>query len=134
MQQQVYQQNVISTGPSVADIIWPVESASTQSVILRFRPEAVINQALGLRDTSGCDLCCKSINGSALTVGTSDYQWRRAQVTVDPISYLAIATVTDLPAGVNVVSVQHGFEDYQQCAIYNSAALPLLPFNVSRWN
>lgn len=122
-----------SVGPAVADILWPVDSSSTQSVILRFNPNLSNNQGLGLRDTSQCDLCCKSIDGSALTLGTSDGKTIRAQVTVDPVAFIAVATVTGLQQGVNVVSVQHGYEDYQQCAIYNSAALPLLPFNVSRF-
>jgi len=128
----VYKQNVITTGPSVADIIWPIDSGMSQSVILRFAASSPINQGLSLRDTSQCDLCCKSLSGSALTVGTSDGQWRRAQVYVSSSAYIAIATVSDLPSGVVVTSVQHGYEDYQQCAIYNSVALPLLPFNITR--
>jgi len=129
----VYQQPIISTGPSVADIIWPVDSSSTQSVILRFASGSSVNQGLAMKDTSGCSDCCRNINGSALTVGTSDGEWRRAHVTVSPVDYLVVATVNDLPAGVNVVSVQHGYEDYQECAIYNSANLPLLPLNVTRF-
>jgi len=132
-QKMVYQQNIITTGPSVADIIWPVDSSSTQSVIVRFNPSVLANAGLGLRDTSKCDFCCQHLNGSSMTVGTSDYQWRRAHVVVDPVAFIAVATVSGLPAGVNVVSVQHGYEDYQQCAIYNSAALPLLPFNATRF-
>jgi len=132
-QKIVYQQDVISVGPVVSDIIWPVDQSSTQSVIVRFNPSSPVNQGLGLRDTSACDYCCKNIAGSAMTVGTSDGQTLRAQVAVDPAAYIAVATVTGLKAGVNVVSVQHGYEDYQQCAIYNSAAIPLLPFNVTRF-
>jgi len=133
-QKIVYKQDVVSVGPSVADVLWPVDSSSTQSVIVRFNPSQQNNEGLGLRDTSQCDLCCKNIAGSAMTVGTSDHQWLRAQVTVDADAYIAVATVTGLKAGVDVVSVQHGYEDYQQCALYNQFGLPLLPFNISRFN
>lgn len=71
-QATIYGQHVVHVGPSVTDIIWPVDSSSTQTVILRFGASAEFNQGLILRDTSGCDLCCASIDGSALTVVTSD--------------------------------------------------------------
>jgi len=132
-QATIYHQNVISVGPSVADIIWPLDKSSSQSVILRFASGATFNQGLNLKDTSQCDLCCKSVNGSALTVGTSDGAWRRAEVSVDSNAYIAIATVNSLPSGVFITGVQHGYEDYQQCAIYNAASLPLLPFNITRF-
>lgn len=129
----LYSQPIVTRGPVVNDILWPVESATSQAVVVRFSPSAPENQGLLLRDTAGCTYCCASINGSAFTAVTSDGMWRRAIVTVVPEAYLVTVTVTDLPKGVNVVSVQQGWEAYQECALYNSVNLPMLPLNQTRF-
>lgn len=129
----IYGQDIVYTGPTAADVIWPIDGAPIQTVILRFRSDLANNQGLQLLDTSECSFCCKSLNGSAISVGTSDGQIRRAQVTVDATTFTVLATI-DLSksAGVRVISVRHNYEEYSECSLYNSMRIPHLPVNIAR--
>jgi len=128
MQHEVYGQSQVNLGPTIHDIVWPIDGTPVQSVILRFDGGLANNQGLILRDTSGCSLCCGNLTGSAVTVGTSNGMSVRAMTVASPMSYIVVATVdlTKTP-GVNVVSVQHNWEAYPECALYNAANIPLLP-------
>ena len=130
----IYAQDVVYEGPTAADVIWPIDGAPVQTVILRFRSDLPNNQGLQALDTSECSLCCKSLNGSAITVGTSDGATHRAAVVVDASTYTVLATVNlaGVKAGVHVSSVQHNWEQYPECALYNSAKIPHLPVNIAR--
>jgi hypothetical protein len=134
VQRDVYMRDVVSTGPMASDVVWPLDGASVQTAILRFRTDMAYNMGLHLRDTSGCDLCCSQTNGSAIILQTSDGQRRRAEVVVDAMSATVLATIdlTGSGAGVRVTAVQHNWEEYPQCAIYNQALLPHLPVNIQR--
>ena len=129
---QVYGQDVVYQGPTYADITWPLDGQAVQTVILRFHPADPWNAGLQLLDTSNCDLCCAASNGSAITVVTSDRLIRRAEVTVVAEAFLVLATVRLSDPRLRVVSVQHNWEEYPQCALYNNARLPHLPLNVTR--
>ena len=135
VRRDVYMEDVVATGPMASDVVWPLDGAAVQTVILRFRTDMASNMGLHLLDTSGCDVCCSAGNntGSAITVLTSDGQRRRAEVVVDAQSATVLATV-DLTgsSGVRVTAVQHNWEEYPQCAIYNKAILPHLPVNIAR--
>jgi len=134
VQHDIYSKNVVYTGPMATDVVWPLDQSTVQTVILRFRSDMNHNGGLKLLDTSGCDVCCKGMNGSAITVGLSNGQRVRAMVTVDSMSYSVLASV-DLSrsgAGVHVTSVAHNWEEYPQCTLYNSANIPHLPVNITR--
>jgi len=132
-QKNIYNQDVVDSGPHYSDIIWPLDSASTsQSIILRFSPSLAHNAGLILRDTSRCSLCCSRLAGSAFVLHTSDGRNVRATVTVRPEAFLVVITAHDLPIGVRVDALLQGYENYQECALYNQFNLPLLPFNVTR--
>ena len=125
-------QRLVADGPQAADVVWPVPGP-VQTVIVRFSAALPANAGLRLLDTSQCDFCCRNVSGSAMTVYTSDGQRRRAAVTVLPAAFTVLATVdlSGLPE-TRIVSVQHGWEEYQQCALYNQHSIPMLPFNIAR--
>jgi sialate O-acetylesterase len=129
---QIYGRDVVYQGPTFADITWPLDGQAVQTVILRFHPSEPWNAGLQLLDTSGCDLCCASLERSAITVVTSDNVIRRAEVTVVADAFVVLATVQLTSPQLRVVSVQHNWEEYPQCALYNAARLPHLPLNVTR--
>ena len=116
----------------MADIQWPLDGQAVQTVILRFSASQPWNAGLQLLDTSGCDLCCAARNGSAITVGTSDGRTRRAAVRVVAEAFVVLATVEVGDPQVRVLSVQHNWEEYSQCSLYNAVRLPHLPLNVTR--
>jgi len=124
--------DVVNVGPRLTDVIWPVKGP-VQTVIMRFSSDLLNNQGLILRDTSECSMCCHDSAGSAVTVGTSDGQTRRTTVIVDPTAYLVLATVdlSKTPT-VEVTSVQHNWEAYAECSLYNSGNIPMLPINATR--
>ena len=132
-QHDIYGQDVVYTGPMAADVVWPLDGAGVQTVIVRFRSDAAYNRGLQLLDTSGCTACCRGTNGSAITVGTSNGRRLRADVTVDAATYTVLASV-DLSSepGVSVTSVAHNWEQYPECALYNAAKIPHLPVNLTR--
>ena len=132
-QHDVYGQDVVYTGPMATDVVWPLDGSAVQTVILRFDSSTAHNQGLQLLDTSQCDLCCRSMNGSAITVEASNGQMLRATVTVDAASFTVLATVNlSATPGAHVTAVQHNWEEYPQCSLYNSAKIPALPFNIAR--
>jgi hypothetical protein len=122
----------VAEGPQSADIVWPVPGP-VQTVIVRFSAALAANAGLQLLDTSQCDLCCRNLSGSAMTVYTTDGQRRRATVTVLPAAFTVLAAIdlSGLPE-LRVVSLQHGWEEYQQCGLYNNHNIPMLPFNIAR--
>ena len=134
-QADLYGQGVVSTGPVLHDVVWPIDGSPVQSVILRFQSSLGHNSGLQLRDTAQCSACCNpaNITGSAITVSTTDGMRRRTSVTVDPQAFIVSATV-DLSgsSGVNVAAVQLNWEEFPECALYNSQDLPHLPVNIAR--
>ena len=88
------QDHLIVEGPTLVDIIWPSANAGpVQTVLLRFAglPQ---DQGLILRDTSNCPICCGGgLNGSAITLATSDGRTLFAEVTVFPSAFVVTATV-----------------------------------------
>jgi len=133
MQHDIYGQNVVSTGPVVNDITWPIDTSAIQTVILRFSSSLMNNQGLQLLDTSGCTVCCRNMTGSAFTVTTSDNVIHRTTVNVNADAYVVLVTVdlTRTPSA-HVMAVQHNWEAYPECSLYNSAHIPQLPLNVTR--
>ena len=126
----IYGQDIVYQGPQTSSILWPVAGQPVQTVIMRFDSSLPYNQGLTLLPTGGCDVCCNAINGSAFTVYTSAGEFVRASVSVAADTVLA--SVSGLGDGVSVVSVQHNWEEYPQCALYNSASIPMLPINAAK--
>ena len=126
-QHDIYGQDVVYQGPQAAEIVWPAAGQPIQTVIMRFDSSLPRNHGLTLLPTAACDVCCNYLNGSAFTVYTSDGQYLRASVAV--LADTVLASVSGLGAGVNVVSVQHNWEEYPQCGLYNMAGIPMLPLN-----
>ena len=128
----IYGQPVVYQGPQPTQVLWPTAGAPVQTIIMRFDSSEARNEGLALLDTSGCSLCCRATNGSAFSVYTTQGQRVRASVTVAADTVLA--SVEGLPAGVSVASVQHNWDEYPQCALFNGARIPLLPFNLPNPN
>ena len=126
----IYGQSLIYQGPQPMQILWPTAGAPVQTVIMRFDSTLPRNQGLTLLPTGGCDVCCNYVNGSAFTVYTTDGKFVRASVSVAADTVLA--SVSGLGEGVSVVSVQHNWEEYPQCGLYNSAHIPMLPINTAK--
>ena len=126
----IYGQDIVYQGPQPSEIVWPTAGQPTQTVIMRFDSSLARNRGLTLLPTGGCDVCCNAVNGSAFTVATSSKQYLRASVVVAADTVLA--SVSGLPSGDSVVSVQHNWENYPQCALYNAERIPLLPLNTAK--
>jgi len=130
MQHDIYGQNVVSVGPMVQSISWPDGTSSIQTVTLKYDASQAYNKGLQIRDTGGCDLCCRNAAGSAFTIMTSDNMRRRANATVNSdISTVSVSVDLTTSPRVTVTAVQLNYEPYPQCALYNSVLIPNLPFN-----
>ena len=125
----IYGHDVVYQGPQTYDIIWPVAGQPVQTIIMRFDSSLPRNQGLQLIGTAGCDVCCNHLNGSAFTVYTSAGDYVRTSVSL--LADTVLASVSGLDEGVSIVRVQHNWEQYAQCALYNSARIPMLPFNTA---
>jgi len=133
-QAQVYSQPIVYEGPMFSDIIWPLDGQPIQTAVLRYSSSNPNSYNLHLADTSGCTSCCANMTmSSPIQFATSNGRMVRANVMVSPNFYVISASV-DLSAtpGVNVVGISNNWEAYSQCAIYNNANLPQLPFNIAR--
>jgi len=130
-QAQIYGQKVVYTGPSAADITWPLPgTGGIQTVIVRFNSNLPNNQGLQILDTSECDTCCAKT--SAFTITTSSNKTLDAMLTVDANNYLVLATV-DLGNSTDYVTgIQHNWLDFPECTLYNMYKIPHLPVSVSR--
>jgi len=133
MQHDVYMQNVVSVGPMVQSVVWPERPSAMQTVTLQYDSTQVYNKGLTILDTSGCDLCCRTLTGSAFTVTTSDNMRRRATATVNQqTSTVAVTVDVTTNPQLTVTAVQHNYEPYPQCALYNNVLIPNLPFNMMK--
>ena len=130
----LYAPDTVYTGPQLYDVIWPIDGSPVQTVILRFQSSMPYNAGLQLLDTAECTACCRQVNGSVVKVFTSDGQIRPTSVIVDSQAFLLLATVdlSGVAPGVNVAGIGLGWEEYQECSLYNSARLPHLPVRLSR--
>ena len=126
----IYGQDVVYQGPQPYQLIWPMAGQPVQTIIMRFDSSVSRNQGLQFLPTAGCIACCNHLNGSAFTVFTSTGEYVRASVSLSADTVLA--SVSGLGDGESVVSVQHDFEQYPECGLYNMARIPMLPFNVTQ--
>ena len=124
----IYGHDIVYQGPQVSDIIWPVSGQPTQTVIMRFDSSLARNQGLTLLPTGECDLCCHDVRASGFTLYTTNNEWVRATVVV--ASDTVVASISGVAPGVRVLSVQHQWEVYPECGLYNTARIPLLPFSI----
>ena len=123
----------VTDGPHLVDIAWPLPTpgGGVQTLALRFAGGPT-DQGLILRDTSDCDICCGGgLPGSPMTVQTSDGRVAFAEVRVHAEAYTVLASVR-VSAGHSVVGAALNWDSYAQCSLYNSANVPILPFNVTK--
>ena len=122
-----YGVDVVTHGPAYADIAWPLSRAGVQTVVMTFDSTRVENRGLRLRDTSDCIACCGK--GSAVQALLASGAVVDARVVLYAEASVVLAVVD---SANEVVGVGLNWVLYPECALYNAANLPHLPFNVTR--
>ena len=131
---QLYGSKLVSTGPQYSLIVWPsaAQAAGNQSVQLLFDSNSTENAGLILKDTSDCIACCADWkNGSPVTIQLRSGSVVSAVVIVDAAHFTVTATVY-VSDGDAVVGFWLNYTPFPECALYNDANLPHLPFRVER--
>ena len=116
-------------GPQPADIVWPLPGSGV--VVVRYDSADGANAGLFLNDTRQCDDCCT--RGSAFALLTSDGRLRPAASTTVNAAAFVVVVQAPLPSGVSVVGVDHNYEMYPQCTLYNGEGWPQAPFHTMRY-
>jgi len=148
--QQIYNHyEIIASGAELTAIQWPTfdlglgssignsHDSNDAAITLYFGTE-VTGTALHLSGTEECVKCCTEL---PFIIGTSDGQSTRAlNATVNnAVGTIAVAIPPELltrltarsvssSVPVTITSISYAYEDEPQCALFNSANLPTIPF------
>ena len=120
-------EDVIGYGPVAGALVWPAGNPTDFSIQLPFITNGSVGryaQGLHFLGTAECIACC-TLEGSPVQLVLSNKTTIRAAVSLKGSVLMATATLAD---GVRVDDFWFNYEAYPECAVYNSAGLPALPF------
>ena len=129
--------NIVALGPTVFSV--GMSFRPNISLIYSVDTALAHNQKLHFAGTSNCTTCCTSNGGGAFSIFTS----RNRTIILNETStivngYLSVPIPPSLlTTNETINEYRYNYEDYPQCALYNSANLPALPLKcavVSGWN
>ena len=136
---QLYGAKLVSSGPQYSSIVWPSTAETTaaaaggnQTVQLLFNGSSEENAGLVLKDTSDCKACCAGVkNGSPIVFVLKSGTRVSATVVVEAAAHVVSATA-DVGDGDAIVGLEFNYVLFPECALYNAANLPHLPFKLTR--
>ena len=122
--------DIVAYGPVPAALEWPAGEPTSYVVRQPFVTNGTAgrySRGLHLLGTAECQACC-GLEGSPVQFVLSNKTTVRAAVSIQESTLVATAT---LGAGVRVLEYWLNYEAYPECAVYNAAGFPVIPFAVT---
>jgi sialate O-acetylesterase len=121
----VYGQSVVSTGPIPQAFSMSASDSLTVTMTLM---ASTTTGSVEFQGTENCNTsggCCAE---NPFELGTNKGNWYRAETaSIAPPNVIAVS-ISQLADGGEIVAIRYAYEAYAQCALYNTAGLPMTPF------
>ena len=139
---QLYGQPLVTRGPTIrnASRDVSVQRVDTSQLMVTIRyPAGVESSLLHVMDTAQCVSCCDGVSSAlfGVSVTTTDTaaggMYFPSHIDIDVEHHMVQGVVTVPSSAAAVSRVRVDFENYSSfpdCALYNEANLPALPFSV----